>query len=148
MGEMAAFAQVLTHTGIWKTIAEQVRFARARFGHYDLIDFVAVLIGYIISGEPTLQAFYERLAPWASPFMALFGRNRLPHRSTLSRFLAALDQSTVEALRTLFDKDLLARIPFPSLGGLSDRTGAGFLVVDVDGTRQGIWQGFFPRTAI
>jgi hypothetical protein len=64
MGEMAAFAQVLTHTGIWKTIAEQVRFARARFGHYDLIDFVAVLIGYIISGEPTLQAFYERLAPF------------------------------------------------------------------------------------
>jgi len=32
--------------------------------------------------------------------MALFGRNQLPHRSTLSRFLATLDQSTVEALRT------------------------------------------------
>jgi hypothetical protein len=33
-GEVAAFAQVLTHTGILKTIQEQVRFARARFGHY------------------------------------------------------------------------------------------------------------------
>ena len=37
-GEVAAVAQVLTHTGILKTIQEQVRFARACFGHYDLID--------------------------------------------------------------------------------------------------------------
>lgn len=88
MGEVAAFAQVLTQTGMLKTIQEQVRFARARFGQYDLIDFVAVLIGYMLSGEPTLLAFYERLAPWAEPFMALFGRDQLPHRSTLSRFLA------------------------------------------------------------
>ncbi|HEU5380300.1 MAG TPA: hypothetical protein VFV38_33160, partial [Ktedonobacteraceae bacterium] len=105
LGEVTAFAQVLSHTGILQKIQDQVRFARARFGHYDLIDFVVVLIGYVVSGEPTLLAFYERLAPFAEPFMALFGRNQLPHRSTLSRFLAALDQPTVEALRTLFQKD-------------------------------------------
>ena len=99
MGEAAVFAQVLTHAGILKAIQDQVRFTRARFGHYDLIDFVAVLIGYAISGKPTLLAFYERLLPFAEPFMALFDRNQLPHRSTLSRFLAALDQSAVEALR-------------------------------------------------
>jgi hypothetical protein len=52
--------------------------------------------------EPTLEAFYERLTPFAEIFMALFGRDRLPHRSTLSRFLAALDQTPVEALRTLY----------------------------------------------
>jgi hypothetical protein len=57
------------------------------------------LIGYALSGEPTLKAFYERLASFAEPFMALFGRNHLPHRATLSRFLATLDQPTVEALR-------------------------------------------------
>lgn len=45
MGEVAAFAQALTHTGILKAIQDQVRFARTRFGSYDLIDFVAVLIG-------------------------------------------------------------------------------------------------------
>ena len=123
-GEVAAFAQVLTHMGILRAIQEQVRFARARFGRYDLIDFVAVVIGYVLSGEPTLLAFYERLLPFDEPFMALFGRNQLPHRSTLSRFLAALDQPTVEALRTLFQKDLFARSPFPSLGGLLDRTGS------------------------
>lgn len=146
MGEVVAFAQVLSHTGTLKTIQEQVRFARARFGTYDLIDFAAVLIGYILSGEPTLLAFYERLAPFASPFMALFGRNQLPHRSTLSRFLAALDQPTVEALRVLFQNDLFARSPFPSLGGLFDRTGASWLVVDVDGTRQAARQRALPQT--
>ncbi len=118
MGEVAAFAQILTHEGVLKTIQEQVRFARTRFGPYDVIDFVVVLIGYMVSGEPTLLAFYERLQPFAEPFMTLFGRNQLPHRSTLSRFLAALDQPTVEALRTLFHKDLLARKPFPSPSGL------------------------------
>ena len=100
MGEVAAFAKLLEHAGILKAIQEQVRFARARFGTYELIDFVVVLIGYALSGESIRLAFYERLAPFASSCMALFGRNQLPHRSTLSRFLAALDQSTVEALRT------------------------------------------------
>jgi len=138
----------LTHEGILKTIQEQVRFTRARFGQYEFIDFAVVLIGYVVSGEPTLLAFYERLAPWASPFMALFGRDRLPHRSTLSRFLAALDQATVEALRTLFQKDLLARKPFPSPGGLFDRRGANFLVVDVDGTRQAARQRALPQTDV
>jgi hypothetical protein len=146
MGEVAAFTQVLTHEGTLKTVQDQVRFARARFGHYDLIDFVAVLIGYILSGEPTLLAFYERLAPFAEPFMALFGRNLVPHRSTLSRFLAALDQTPVEALRTLFQKDLFARKPFASPGGVVDRTAEQWIVVDVDGTRQVARQRALPQT--
>src|SRR5438270_3204039 len=146
MGEAAAFAQVLSHLGIRSAIQEQVRFARARFGTYDLIDFVAVLIGYVLSGEPTLLAFYERLTPWADAFMALFGRDRLPHRSTLSRFLATLDQNTVEALRTRFQEDGLARKPFASPGGLFDRTGGQRSVIDVDGTRQAARQRALPQT--
>jgi hypothetical protein len=145
MGEVAAFAQVLEHTGILKTIQDQVRFARARFGQYDLIDFVVVLIGYAVSGEPTRQAFYERLSPFAEALMALFGRQRLPHRATLSRFLAALDEATLEALRTLFLKDLLARTPFSSSGELCDRTGASWLVMDVDGTRATARQRALPQ---
>jgi len=74
-----------------------------------LIDFVAVLFGYAISGERTLEGFYEQIDPWADTFMALFGRDRLPARATLSRFLTALDQAAVESLRSLFLKDLLAR---------------------------------------
>ncbi len=145
MGEVAAFAQILSHVGILQSIQDQVRFARARFGQYDLIDFVVVLLGYALSGEPTLKAFYERLSPFAEAFMALFGRKQIPHRSTLSRFLAALDATTIEALRTLFQKDLLARTPLPSPGGLCDRTGASWLVMDVDGTRATARQRALPR---
>src|SRR6266849_5779280 len=110
-GEMTLIAHHLQRQGVLAAIEEQVRFARRRFGRYEVIDFVAVLFGYAASGERTLEAFYQRLQPWASAFMALFGRDHLPARSTLSRFLAALDQAAVENLRTLFLKDLLARPP-------------------------------------
>jgi hypothetical protein len=39
LGEVAAFAQVLTHTGLLKTIQDEVRFARARFGRYESFRF-------------------------------------------------------------------------------------------------------------
>src|SRR5260370_17482557 len=114
LGEVTLIAHFLRCQGVLSSIEEQVRFARRRFGHYEVIDFVAVLIGYAISSEHTLEAFYERGLPFATAFMALFGRNHLPVRSTLSRFLAALDQAPVEALRELFLKDLLARPQAPS----------------------------------
>jgi hypothetical protein len=140
-------AQVLKTYGLVNRIETKVRFARARFDHYELIDFVAVLIGYALSGEPSLQAFYERLAPFSEVFMALFERNRLPHRSTLSRFLGALDQQSVEALRSVFAEDLVARTPFGSPpGGLWDRQGQHWLVIDVDGTKQAARQRALPRT--
>ncbi len=105
-GEVTLLAQHLHRQGVLAAIEEQVRFARRRFGRYEVIDFVAVLFGYAISGERTLEAFYERLSPWAAAFMALFGRDRLPARSTLSRFLASLDQAAVEALRTLASRTI------------------------------------------
>ena len=71
MGEVAALAHVLTHVGLLNAIQDHVQFARARFGQYDTIDFVVVLLGYALSGEATLQSFYERLAPFAAVFMAL-----------------------------------------------------------------------------
>src|SRR5258708_26275536 len=108
-GEVALIVEHLRKQGVLTAINERVRFARRRFGHYDVIDFVAVLFGYAISGERTLQAFYERLHPFAIPFMALFGRHHLPARATLSRFLAALPKPATDALRTLFLADLLAR---------------------------------------
>jgi hypothetical protein len=147
-GEVALVAQVLTTSGVLKSIEEQVRFARARFGTYELIDFIAVLIGYAVSAEPTLQAFYERVEPFAPAFMALFGRENLPHRCTLSRYLAALKQPVVEALRTQFLDDLILRTAqtFPP-GGLWDRQGQHWLVVDVDGTKKAARQRALPTRA-
>jgi len=148
LGEVAIMAHYLIHLDLLEQIAERVRFARARFGIYDTIDFVVVLIGYSLSGEPTLKTFYERLLPFATPFMALFGRDHLPDRSTLSRFLKALDQPTVEALRTLFQEDLLARPHAPGQeqrAGLQDRCGRLWKVFDGDGTRQAARQRALPH---
>jgi hypothetical protein len=141
-------AHYLRQIGVLSTLAERVRFARRRFGHYDLTDFVVVLLGYAISGERTLEAFYERVLPIAPVFMALFGRERLPHRSTLSRFLAALEDVPVEALRTMFLEDLTAR-PLAKeehAGGMWDRRGIHWLVFDIDGTRQAARQRALPST--
>ena len=66
LGEVALLVHHLRTQGVLDAISAQVRFARRRFGHCEVIDFVAVLFGYAISGERTLEAFYERLRPWAS----------------------------------------------------------------------------------
>src|SRR5438477_3715465 len=135
-GEVVLMAAHFRKQGVLTKISERVRFARRRFGRYEVIDFLAVLFGYAISGEPTLEAFYERLQPFAVPFMALFERDRLPARSTLSRFLAALTQEPVEALRSLFLDDLLSRPLSQELqtGDLVDRKGVARIVFDIDGT--------------
>ena len=148
-GEVTLLAHHLNRQKILDRISEQVRFARRRFGRYEVIDFVAVLFGYAVSSERTLEGFYEQLQPWASAFMALFGRDRLPARSTLSRFLAALNQAAVEALRTLFLHDLLARplVKEEQPGGLWDRQGNHVLVFDIDGTREAARQRALPTTA-
>src|SRR5947209_16534953 len=147
-GEVALIVEHLRKQGVLTKICERVRFARGRFGHYEVIDFLAVLFGYAISGERTLEAFYEGLQPFAVPFMALFDRDRLPSRSALSRFLASLTPTATEALRTLFLADLLAR-PLDKerhTGQLVDRKGNARVVFDIDGTRQAARQRALPKT--
>jgi hypothetical protein len=83
--------------------------------------------------------------------MALFERDHLPTRSTLSRFLAALTEAPIEALRTLFLDDLLSR-PLVTdanekqTGGLVDRAGNAWTVFDIDGTREAARQRALPQT--
>jgi hypothetical protein len=80
--------------------------------------------------------------------MALFDRDQFPARSTLSRFLAVLTEAPVEALRTLFLDDLLSR-PLSldkQTGGLLDRAGNGWVVIDIDGTREAARQRALPQT--
>src|SRR5213083_961384 len=84
-GEVTLLAHHLQRQGVLAAIEEQVRFARRRFGRYEVIDFLAVLFGYAISGERTLEAFYEQIQPWASAFMALFGRDRSPAHALSER---------------------------------------------------------------
>src|SRR5258708_40250310 len=62
LGEGVLIVEQLCKQGVLAAIDERVRFARRRFGHYEVIDFLAVLFGYAISGERTLEAFYHRTA--------------------------------------------------------------------------------------
>ncbi len=146
-GEITLIVTYLRQHGILTKISEQIRFAR-RFGRYEVIDFLSVLFGYAISGERTLEAFYERLQPFAVPFMALFERDQLPSRSALSRFLSALTEEPISALCTLFLDDLLSRptVPEKQTGSLIDRVGSAWVVFDIDGTREAARQRALPQT--
>ncbi len=53
-GEVTLIAAYLPQHGVLTKISERVCFARRRFGHYDVIDFLVVLFGYAISGERAL----------------------------------------------------------------------------------------------
>ena len=146
-GEVGVMAEYLPKLGLIDAISEHVCFARGRAGHYEVIDFLAVLFGYAISGERTLQAFYERLAPFSQTCMALFSRQRLPSRSALSRCLRALTFPALEALRSLFLEDGLSR-PLDKerdTGKLVDRVGNEHVVFDIDGTREAARQRALPQ---
>jgi hypothetical protein len=80
--------------------------------------------------------------------MALFERDQLPARSTLSRDFSALTEAPVEALRTLFLDDLLSR-PLSNekqTGGLVDRAGNTWIVFDLDGTREAASPRALPQS--
>jgi hypothetical protein len=96
--EVVIIAQHLAAKGLLDAFAHQVRLVRGRFGSYEPIDFLALLIGYAISGERTLADFFERLAPFGTAFMALFGRKGLPHRSSLSRWSSRCRSSLCRSL--------------------------------------------------
>jgi hypothetical protein len=62
------------------------------------------------------------------------------------RFLAALDAPTVEALRSVFLHDALARLkPGVDVGGLWDRQATKWMVFDLDGTREAARQRALPQ---
>ena len=51
--EVVIIAQHLTTKGLLDAFAQQVRLVRGRFGRCEPIDFLALLVGYAISGERT-----------------------------------------------------------------------------------------------
>jgi hypothetical protein len=146
--EIVLIAGHLRNRGLLEALSTQVRVVRGRFGRYEVIDFLAVLFGYAVSGDRTLQAFFDRLRPFASPFMALFERGTLPHRATLSRFLAAVDDSCLQALRAVFAaSSFVSGWTQETIGGLWDRSGRRYLVFDIDATREAARQRKLPSGA-
>jgi hypothetical protein len=109
LAEVAILSQHLTTQGLLEAFTHQIRLVRGHFGHYEPIDFLVLLIDYAISGERRLSDFFERLAPFGAAFMALFGRANLPHRSSLSRFLADVDRPCARFLSYAFRAVQLSR---------------------------------------
>ena len=72
--EVVILSRHLTTKELIEAFVSQVRLVRGRFGSYEPLDFLALLIGYAISRERMLSNFFTRLAPFGAAFMALFGR--------------------------------------------------------------------------
>jgi len=77
--EVVIVARHLAKKELLDLFGQQVRLTRGRFGSYEPIDFLALLIGYAISGERTLADFFERVAPFGIAFHgALWARQPSP----------------------------------------------------------------------
>ncbi len=135
LAEALLVGQYWQSSGLLSDLVTQVHVNRGRMGRYEVCDFVLLLLAYAVSGLPSLAEFYRALLPVKSLLMAAWGRQRCPVASTLSRFLADIDAGAVASLRALFETDL-HRLVSPSLQqlGVRDRTGARWMVFDVDGT--------------
>jgi hypothetical protein len=55
--EVVIIVQHLATKGLLDAFAHRVHLVRGRFGSYEPIDFLALLVGYAVSGERTLAAF-------------------------------------------------------------------------------------------
>ena len=67
--ESVLIAGYLRSHGLLQALNTQVRLVRGHFGRYEVLDFLALLFGYAISGERTLQTFFDRLQAFAEPFI-------------------------------------------------------------------------------
>src|SRR5947209_12441982 len=67
--EVVIMGRHLARKGLLEAFAQQVRLGRGRFGSYEPIDFLALLIGYAISGERRLPDFFERVEPFEAAKM-------------------------------------------------------------------------------
>ena len=133
--EVLLVGQYWQASGLLSDLVAQVRVNRGRMGQYEVCDFVLLLLAYAVSGLPSLAEFYRALLPVKSVLMAVWGRQRCPVASTLSRFLSDIDASAVALLRTLFEADLHRPVsPLLQQLGLRDRSGDRWMVFDVDGT--------------
>jgi hypothetical protein len=50
--EVVVLARYFSQQGYLDAINQQVRLTRGRAGTFEVIDFVAILLGYAVSGEP------------------------------------------------------------------------------------------------
>lgn len=148
-----AEAVVLLHAlrGLSQVLTERVRVARGRMGRFETVDFGLVLLLHAISGEARLSATYHTLfedkpepnndkralRQDMALLPALWGRQDLPSRFALSRWLAVVPEAAVDALRKAFEEELQQHGLKGALAcGCLDRLGLRHLLFDADATVQ------------
>jgi hypothetical protein len=94
-------------THFWRTwwllpILTQVVVPSARAGTYCIADILLVLLAHACGERARLRETLRDFAPFAGALMALWGRDRMPGQSTISRWLGHVDGAAVTAFRTLF----------------------------------------------
>lgn len=135
--ELVVIVNLARRGELTEELQHKVKVLRGRAGRYEVCDFTLPLLAFAISGEETLQSFYESLDGYNEAVMALLERNELPSRFAVSRWLGAVSVDNVEALRALLFEDLLRRgAQGAAMGGLRDRTGKLIVLLDIDGTKK------------
>ena len=126
-----------------------MRFARARMGDYEVIDFVVMLMGYASPRRTHLRGLLSTTASVCRILHGTFRENEAAscgHPFPLS--CSPGSRSCGGAAHPLSRRDLVARSAFASPpGGVWDRQGQQWTVMDVDGTKQVARQRALPQTA-
>src|SRR2546421_13002395 len=71
-GEVVLIVGHLRKQGVLDAITQRVRFARRRFGRYEVLDFVAVPFWCASSGGSTPGNLYQTAQPWGGAPMGPF----------------------------------------------------------------------------
>ncbi len=145
--EAILLLELWVKSGLVSEINQKVKVCRGRMGDYEVIDFTLLPLVYAISNEQTLDLLFQRIAPFRPALAALWERAKIASASALSRFLSAISQSSVSALRTVLFQDLVKHgIGLQSMGGLYDRNGTINILFDIDGTREVARQRTLPTS--
>ena len=149
---------LLAHRGLPEVLAKHVRVERGKTPKYTTPDFILLIFAYAVShhlnynsfdhaaGLPVLPSRTptdgdEEAVRVAHALMATWKRNEVPHRSAVSRWLAAVASEDLKHFRALSeahaDQSPLTRLHH---GGLIDRAGRHHLFFDLDPTGKGYRQ--------
>ncbi len=71
--EVVLMAAFLKEHHLLTSLADQVRFSRARMGRFDLIDFVVVLLGYALSGKQPARLLSATRRLWRAVWVCFSG---------------------------------------------------------------------------
>jgi len=149
---------LLARRGLPEVLAKHVRVERGKTPKYTTPDFILLIFAYAVShhlnynsfdhaaGLPVLPSRTptdgdEEAVRVAHALMATWKRNEVPHRSAVSRWLAAVASEDLKHFRALSeahaDQSPLTRLHH---GGLIDRAGRHHLFFDLDPTGKGYRQ--------